>query len=51
MPLPIRIYSYIDFAVHPMVAAVSALLIIFSFALIALLQWLLGLDRAFGAAK
>jgi len=51
MPLPIRIYTYIDFAVDPMVAAVSALLIIFSFALIAVLQWLLGLDRAFGVTK
>lgn len=49
MPLPIRIYSYIDFAVDPMIAAVSTLLILFAFAIIALLQKLLGLDRAFGA--
>ncbi len=47
-PLPVRIYNYIDFAVDPMVAAVSTLLIIFAFALIALLQKLLGLDRAMG---
>jgi len=47
-PLPVRIYNYIDFAVDPMVAAISTLLIIFAFALIALLQKLLGLDRAMG---
>jgi putative spermidine/putrescine transport system permease protein len=46
MPLPVRIYSYIDFAVDPMVAAVSTLLIVFAFGIIALLQRLLGLDRA-----
>ena len=49
MPLPVRIYSYIDFAVDPMVASVSTLLIVFAFGLIALLQKLLGLDRAMGA--
>ncbi len=48
MPLPVRIYTYIDFAVDPMVAAVSTLLIIFAFGLIALLQKVLGLDRAMG---
>lgn len=48
MPLPVRIYAYIDFAVDPMVAAVSTLLILFAFGLIALLQKLLGLDRAMG---
>ena len=48
MPLPVRIYNYIDFAVDPMVAAVSTLLIVFAFGVIALLQKLLGLDRAMG---
>ena len=48
MPLPARIYSYIDFAVDPMIAAVSTLLILFAFAVIALLQKLLGLNRAMG---
>ena len=48
MPLPVRIYAYIDFAVDPMVAAVSTLLIIFAFGVIALLQKMLGLDRAMG---
>jgi putative spermidine/putrescine transport system permease protein len=48
MPLPVRIYAYIDFAVDPMVAAVSTLLIIFAFGIIALLQKMLGLDRAMG---
>lgn len=48
VPLPVRIYSYIDFAVDPMVASVSTLLIVFAFGVIALLQKLLGLDRAMG---
>ena len=48
MPLPVRIYNYIDFAVDPMVAAVSTLLILFAFGLIALLQKMLGLNRAMG---
>ena len=46
MPLPVRIYTYIDLAVDPMVASVSTLLILFAFGLIALLQRVLGLDRA-----
>jgi putative spermidine/putrescine transport system permease protein len=46
MPLPVRIYNYIDFAVDPMVASVSTLLILFAFGLIAVLQRLLGLHRA-----
>lgn len=51
VPLPIRIYTYIDYAIDPMVAAVSTLLILFAFVVVALLQWLLGLDRAFGASQ
>ena len=49
MPLPIRIYSYIEFAIDPMVAAVSTVLILFAFAIVVGLQKLLGLERAFGA--
>lgn len=49
MPLPIRIYSYIEFAIDPMVAAVSTVLILFAFAVVVGLQKLLGLERAFGA--
>jgi len=47
MPLPIRIYNYIEFAVDPMVAAISAVLIVLSFAIVAAMQRLLGLNRAF----
>lgn len=46
MPLPVRIYTYVDYAVDPMVAAVSTLMILFAFALVAVLQRVLGLDRA-----
>ncbi len=47
-PLPVRILNTIEFAVDPMIAAVSTLLIVFAFALVALLQRALGLDRAVG---
>ena len=46
-PLPVRILNTIDFSVDPMIAAVSTILIVFAFALVALLQRLLGLNRAF----
>ncbi len=48
MPLPVRIYTYIDFAVDPMIACVSTVLIVFAFALIAVLQRVLGLDGTHG---
>ena len=47
MPLPIRIYNYIEFAIDPMVAAVSSVLIVFAFAIVAAMQRMLGLNRAF----
>ena len=46
MPLPVRIYTYIDLAVDPMIAAVSTLLILFAFGLIAVLQRALGLHKS-----
>ena len=49
MPLPVRIYNYIDFAVDPMVAAVSTVLIVFAFAMVGLLQGLLGLSKTLSA--
>ncbi len=45
VPLPVRMLNAVDFAVDPMLAAVSTLLIVFAFALVALLQRVLGLDR------
>ncbi|MBM3571713.1 MAG: ABC transporter permease [Alphaproteobacteria bacterium] len=52
MPLPIRIYNYIEFAIDPMVAAVSTVLIVLAFAIVALMQRLLGLDQSFlGGAR
>ena len=47
VPLPVRILNTIDFSVDPMVAAVSTVLIVLAFGLIAVLQRLLGLGRAF----
>jgi putative spermidine/putrescine transport system permease protein len=48
MPLPIRIYTYIDYSIDPMVAAVSTLLILFACGISVVLQRTFGLDRAFG---
>jgi putative spermidine/putrescine transport system permease protein len=48
MPLPIRIYSYIEFAIDPMVAAVSTVLILFSYLLVVVLEKAFGLDQVFG---
>lgn len=47
-PLPIRIYNYIEFAIDPMVAAVSTALIVFAYALVVVLERLVGLNRVFG---
>ncbi len=48
VPLPVRILNTVDIAVDPMLAATSTLLIVFAFGLVALLQRVLGLHRAFG---
>lgn len=50
MPLPIRIYTYIDYSIDPMVAAVSTLLILFACGVSIVLQRTFGLDRAFGVS-
>lgn len=48
MPLPVRIYTYVEFAIDPMVAAVSAVLVAFAYGMVLLLERVVGLDRAFG---
>lgn len=48
MTLPIRIYTYIEYAIDPMVAAVSTLLILFAYVLVVALERAFGLDRVFG---
>lgn len=47
-PLPIRIYNYIEFAIDPMIAAVSTALIVFAYLLVVVLERLVGLNRVFG---
>ena len=44
MTLPIRIMNYMEFSFDPTLAAVSTLLILFSFAAILLLERFMGLD-------
>ena len=46
MPLPIKIYNYIEFSVEPVIAAISTILIFSSFVLVVILQKAFGLDRA-----
>jgi putative spermidine/putrescine transport system permease protein len=48
MTLPIRIYTYIEYAIDPMVAAVSTLLILFAYALVVALERVFGLGQVFG---
>jgi len=50
-PLPIRIYNYIEFAIDPMVAAVSTALIVFAYLLVMVLEKMIGLDRVFGRSS
>lgn len=47
MPLPIKIFSYIEFSIDPIIAALSTILILFAFLIVTGLQQLLGFDRAF----
>ncbi len=49
MPLPIRIFSYIEFAIDPMIAAVSTLLIVVAFVAVIFMQKAMGLERGFAA--
>jgi len=48
MTLPIRIFTYIEFAIDPMIAAVSTLLIIFAYLLVVALEKAFGLNAVFG---
>lgn len=43
--LPVRLYHHIEETIDPLVTSVSALLIVAAIALIAVIQWLYGLDR------
>jgi putative spermidine/putrescine transport system permease protein len=45
--LPIRLYSHIEFALDPMVAAVSTAMILFAYGVVLLLERLVGLDGLF----
>ncbi len=46
--LPIRIFNYIEFAIDPMIASVSTLLIIFAYLLVVVLEKAFGLNTVFG---
>jgi putative spermidine/putrescine transport system permease protein len=47
-PLPVRLYSYIEFGLDPMIAAVSTLMILFAYVLVVFVERLFGLNRLFG---
>lgn len=48
VPLPVRLFTYIETVVEPVVAAVSALLVLLSLGSILLLERLAGLERILG---
>lgn len=47
VPLPVRLYNYLEWGLDPMIAAISTLLIVFAYLLVAALERLLGLHRLF----
>lgn len=52
VPLPVRLYTYIEFAIDPMLAAASTSLIILAVVVVVLCQRIAGLDRGlFGGAQ
>lgn len=46
--LPIRIYNYIEFAIDPMVAAISTLLILFAYIMVVAMERSFGITKVFG---
>ena len=50
MPLPVRLFNYIEFSIDPMVAAVSSVLILLAFAAVVLMERIVGLEPLFGEA-
>jgi putative spermidine/putrescine transport system permease protein len=48
VPLPVRLFTYIETVIEPVVAAVSALLVLLSLGAILLLERLAGLERILG---
>lgn len=48
VPLPVRLYNYLEWGLDPMIAAISTLLILFAYLLVATLERLLGLHKLFG---
>lgn len=45
--LPVKLYNYVLFSLDPMVAAASALMIVFAYALVLVVERAFGLDRLF----
>lgn len=48
VPLPVRLFDYLENVIDPTVAAISAVLVLLSLLSILALEWLVGLDRALG---
>lgn len=48
MPLPIKIFSYLEFSIDPIIAALSTVLILASLTMIGVMEKLVGLNRALG---
>ncbi len=46
MPIPVKLFNYIQYNVDPMIAAVSAATIYVAFAVVVLLDRVIGIERA-----
>lgn len=45
MPLPVKLFNYIQYAIDPMIAAVSAATIYIAVLIVFLIDWLIGIDK------
>lgn len=45
MPLPVKLFNYVQYAIDPMIAAVSASTIYVAVLIVILIDWIVGIDR------
>jgi putative spermidine/putrescine transport system permease protein len=45
MPLPVKLFNYVQYAIDPMIAAVSASTIYVAVLIVVLIDWIVGIDR------
>jgi putative spermidine/putrescine transport system permease protein len=45
MPLPVKLFNYVQYSIDPMIAAVSAATIYVAVVVVLLIDWVFGIDR------